>query len=438
MEGTSLSDSLHIQGGKPLSGLIKPSGNKNSALPIICATLLTDEPNVIHNVPDITDIQRLMDFFERLGSEFDWDKEAKTLKIQHKNIQKTTVENLPEGMRSSVMLFGPVLYRTGALSVKNDSTGCSLGAREVDPHLEILAGFGADINWTPDREMTLKDGFKGFDHWFDYASVTATEHFLMCASVAKGSSSLINAASEPHVQDVAKALEKMGAKISGIGTSVLTIEGVDKLGGLEVDISDDHHEIFTFLGIGAITGGEVRVENSIQEHFPLLERTFNKFGVEILHDGNISYVPAGTKLKIQEPITKQLLPKVEGAPWPYFPVDLMPIVMALATVAEGEIMFWNKVYEGAFGWLPELQKYGVRSTVCDPHRVIISGRKDLVPAEVKAPYIIRVVISLFMVASSIKGKSVIQNASPVKRAHPNFVENLQSLGADVFWSEEKV
>jgi len=431
-----VSESLHINGGIPLSGTIKPSGNKNAVLPILCATLLTDQECTVRNVPNITDIEKLIKFFESIGSRCEWDKEAKVVVLQHNNVPDETIQNLPEGMRSSVMLFGPILYRVGSLSVINDSTGCSLGAREVDPHLELLAGFGADIDWDVKRALTLKGEFSAFEHWSDYASVTATEHFLMCAAVTKGKSKLVNAASEPHVQDVARCLVQMGAKVSGIGTSVVTIEGTDQMQGCDVTISDDHHEILTFLGIGAITGGQVRVEHNVQEHFTLMSRTFKKFGVDIIDEDGASYVAPDSKLRIQEPITKQLLPKVEGAPWPYFPVDLMPIVMALATVSEGEMLFWNKVYEGAFGWLPELQKFGARTTVCDPHRVIISGRKDLRPATVQAPYIIRVVISLFMVASSIEGNSVIENAHPVRRAHPNFVENLQALGAKVNWSKQ--
>ncbi len=430
-----MSESLHIHGGKALSGTIKPSGNKNAVLPILCATVLTAEPCTIRNVPEITDIEKLITFYESIGSKCTWDRSTKVITVDHSDLKVGKVENLPEGMRSSVMLFAPLLHRGFDISVINDSTGCSLGAREVDPHLEILDGFGATIDWDPNRELSLESKLTAFNHWFDYASVTATEHFLMGAAVAHGTSTLMNAASEPHVQDVALALIEMGAKVEGIGTSVLKIEGVSELGGCDVTISDDHHEILTFLGIGAITGGEIRVEHDVHQHFPLMTRTFEKFGVTIESDATSSTVRSGSKLQIAEPITKQLLQKVEGAPWPYFPVDLMPIVMALATVANGEMLFWNKVYEGAFGWLPELQKFGARTTVCDPHRVIISGRDDLVPATVKAPYIIRVVISLFMVAASIEGKSIIQNASPVRRAHPNFVENLQALGADVYWSE---
>ncbi len=430
-----MSENLHITGGKPLSGTIVPSGNKNAVLPILCATVLTDEECTIRNIPDITDIRKLVAFFKAIGSYCEWDQQEKTIVVRHDGLGDGEINNLPEGMRSSVMLFGPLLSRVGRVCVKHDTTGCSLGAREVDPHLEVLAGFGVDVDWSSERLLTMDKKFQPFHHWMDYASVTTTEHFLMCAAATPGRSTLMNAASEPHVQDLCKALVAMGAKIDGIGTSVLTVEGVDKLSGCDVTVSDDYHEVLTFLGIGAITGGEVRVEHNQHEHFPLMFRTFSKFGIEVLNDDKGSYVQAGSQLKIQEPLSDHLLPKVEGAPWPYFPVDLLPIVMALGAVAEGETLFWNKVYEGAMGWLPELQKFGARLTVCDPHRVIISGRQDLRPAAVEAPYIIRVIISLFMVASTIDGKSVIHKADPVRRAHPNFVENLQALGADAFWAD---
>jgi len=431
-----MSESLLVRGGKALSGSITPSGNKNAVLPMLCATLLTDETMMLRNVPDITDVEKLVDFFVGLGSNVAWDRDAKTLEINHGRADLNTltaVESLPPGMRSSVMLFGPLLARVGSLNVTNDATGCSLGAREVDPHLDILEGFGASINWGDRRELGLAGDFKANAHWLDYASVTTTEHFVMCAALATGESTLVNAASEPHVQDLCSALVAMGAKISGIGTSVLKVHGVDTLHGADVRVSDDHHEIFTFLAIGAMTGGDVSVEHSVQHHFPLMDRTLEKFGVEVEVTPTGSRVSTADRLRIQQPRTSHLLQKVEGAPWPYFPVDLIPPVVALATVADGDMLFWNKVYEGAFGWVPELAKFGAQVTVCDPHRIIVGGREDLRAATVDAPYIIRVIISLFMVGATIDGESVIRNASPVRRAHPNFVENLRSLGADVSW-----
>ncbi len=429
-----MSESLIVRGGKALSGTIVPSGNKNSVLPILCATLLTSEPMVIRNVPEITDVAKLVTFFESIGSEVDWQKAEHTIRICHARVELDSVSSLPEGMRSSVMLFGPLLQRVNEVNVTDDTTGCSLGAREVDPHLDILEGFGADVNWSPNRRvLKMAKRFEPSDHWLDYQSVTSTEHFAMCAAVAAGTSTLVNAASEPHVQDLCMALVAMGATIEGIGTSVLTVHGVEELHGAEVTISDDHHEIFTFLAIGAMTGGDITVEHSIQRHFPLMNRTLNHFGVDVQMNDTGSRVPADSTLRIHQPRTENLIPKVEGAPWPYFPVDLIPPVVALATVSDGDLLVWNKVYEGALGWVTELMKFGAQVTVCDPHRIIVFGRDDLRPAVVDAPYIIRVIISLFMVAATIDGESMIRNATPVRRAHPDFVENLRSLGADVEW-----
>ena len=434
-----MSESLLVRGGKALSGAITPSGNKNAVLPTLCATLLTDETVTVRNVPDITDVQKIVAFFETLGSEVNWDRDAKTIQVNHGKAdltQRSQVDSLPPGMRSSVMLFGPLLARVGHLNITDDATGCSLGAREVDPHLDILEGFGAKIEWGWRREISLDGAFAANAHWLDYASVTTTEHFVMCAALAQGTSTLVNAASEPHVQDLCNVLVAMGAKIDGIGTSVLKVDGVEALHGADVRVSDDHHEIFTFLAIGAMTGGDVSVEHSVQHHFPLMNRALEKFGVDVEQTPTGSRVVATDRLRIEQPRTSHLLQKVEGAPWPYFPVDLIPPVVALATVADGDMLFWNKVYEGAFGWVPELAKFGAQVTVCDPHRIIVFGRDDLRAAVVDAPYIIRVTIALFMVGATIDGESVIRNASPVRRAHPNFVENLRSLGADVEWVQD--
>lgn len=431
-----MSESLLVRGGKALSGEITPSGNKNAVLPMLCATLLTDDEMVVRNVPDITDVSKIVTFFEHLGSTIDWNRDDKTMRICHASADlgaRTVIESLPPGMRSSVMLFGPLLARVGSLNVTDDATGCSLGAREVDPHLDILEGFGASISWGLRRELTMSGPFQATDHWLDYASVTTTEHFVMCAALAQGTSTLVNAASEPHVQDLCSVLVEMGAHIDGIGTSVLKVHGVESLHGADVQVSDDHHEIFTFLAIGAMTGGDVSVKHSVHHHFPLMNRTLEKFGVEVEPTATGSRVSAHDRLRIEAPRTSHLLQKVEGAPWPYFPVDLIPPVVALATVADGDMLFWNKVYEGAFGWVPELAKFGAQVTVCDPHRIIVFGRDDLRAAIVDAPYIIRVTIALFMVGATIDGESMIRNASPVRRAHPNFVENLRSLGADVEW-----
>jgi UDP-N-acetylglucosamine 1-carboxyvinyltransferase len=425
---------LVINGGQPLSGTITPSGNKNSALPILCATLLTDAPVRLRNVPAITDVEKLVTFFTEQGSRIEWDRAAGTMAIDHSTFDTRRLKGeLPSGMRSSVLLFAPLLQRMKKLAIPSNTKGCSLGVRELDPHLEILEKLGAKISHNGKLSMSLRRGFTAARHWPDYMSVTATENFVMAAALADGESTLINAASEPHVQDLCTALTGMGAKISGIGTSQLVVRGVKKLGGGTFTISTDHHEVVTFLALGAITGGEVKVRRSVPQHFDLITRAFEKLGVRIEHDGDTAIVRRRQRLAIEAPFTSNLLPKIEAAPWPYFPVDLLPCMIALAVRAKGEMLFWNKVYEGGFTWMSELAKFGAHVVVNDPHRIVVFGDRPLRPAVVDAPYIIRAAVGLYMVAASIPGRSVVKNAEIIKRAHPNFVENLQSLGADVEW-----
>jgi UDP-N-acetylglucosamine 1-carboxyvinyltransferase len=425
---------LKIRGGKKLNGEITPAGNKNSVLPILCATLLTNQPVVIRNFPELTDVLKLVELLESLGSKIEWDKQEKILKIDNSGFCKSFgEEGFPLGMRGALLLLAPLLYRHKELEIKEDIGGCSLGIREIDPHLDILKGLGAKVKNNSTLKISIERGFQGGNLWQDYMSVTATENFLMAAVVAKGTSIMDNSASEPHVQDLTNFLISMGAKIEGLGSSKLVVEGVEELKGTDFTISSDHHEITTLLALGAMTGGNVRVKNAIPQYFPLINNTFAKFGVEVKYDGDTAYTKANGKLKVVEPYTKNLLQKVEAAPWPYFPADLMPLMMALAVKAEGSVMFWNKIYEAGFFWIPEMIKFGAHIVMCDPHRVITYGDKPLRPAAVDAPNIIRATVALLMVALTIEGESTIRNADTIKRAHPNFVENLKLLGADIEW-----
>ena len=425
---------LIVNGGKPLSGTITPSGNKNSVLPILCATLLTDAPITLRNVPGITDVEKLVTFFQEQGSKIAWDKNAGTLAIDHSSFDPRRMSGeLPSGMRSSVLLFAPLLQRMKKLTLPANAKGCSLGIRELDPHLEILGRLGARISHDTDLTLRLTGKFRAARHWPDYMSVTATENFVMAAVLAEGTSTLLNAASEPHVQDLCDVLVAMGARIEGIGTSKLTVEGVARLRGGTFAINTDYHEVVTFLALGAITGGEVKVKHSLPHHFDLIVRSFEKLGVKVEHRGDTAIVRRGQTLAIEPPFTSNLLPKIEAAPWPYFPVDLLPCMIALSVRAKGAIQFWNKVYEGGFTWMPELSKFGAHVVVSDPHRVIVFGDRPLRPTTVDAPYIIRAAVALYMVAASIPGRSVVKNADTIKRAHPKFVENLRSLGAEVEW-----
>jgi UDP-N-acetylglucosamine 1-carboxyvinyltransferase len=427
---------LIVHGGKPLSGEIIPSGNKNAVLPILCASLLTSSRVELSNVPAITDIEKLITFFRSIGSQIDWNREQKTMRLDHSNLESTFDSNaLPQGMRSSVLLFAPLLYRFKRITLDSNPKGCALGIRELDPHLEILGKLGATVSHNGVLELSITDRFQGNEHWADYMSVTTTETFVMAASLAKGESKLTNAASEPHVQDLCRFLVSMGARIEGIGTSVLSVTGIDSLDGTSADISSDHHEVATFLALGAITGGEVRVLNSTPKHFALITGSFAKLGVEIRHEGDTAVCAANQTLRIQQPFTTNLLPKIEAAPWPYFPVDLLPLMIALATKAEGTMHFWNKVYEGGFSWMPELTKFGAHVVMSDPHRIIVFGNRPLRPASVEPPYIIRAAVALYMMAASIEGNSVVRKADPIRRAHPGFAENLRKLGADIEWDE---
>ena len=425
---------LIVNGGKPLAGTVTPSGNKNSVLPIFCATLLTSEPVTLRNVPDITDLNKLVGFFRDQGSQIDWDRAAGVMRVDHSTFKATLAnDELPSDMRSTVLLYPALLQRFGKISLNSNAKGCSLGVREIDPHLEILRALGATITEGDPLLIGLPNGFRGARHWLDYMSVTVTENFAMAAAVASGTSTLINAASEPHVQDLCAALVAMGAAIDGIGTSMLQIMGVKKLHGATITISTDYHEVVTFLALGAITGGEVRVQKSLPHHFDLITRAFAKLGVTIEHEGDTALVRPKQALRVEQPFTANLLAKIEAAPWPYFSVDLLPLMIALSTRAEGTIHFWNKVYENGFSWMPELAKFGAHIVVSDPHRIVVFGNRPLHAATVDSPYVIRAAVALTMVAASIPGRSIVRNAEIIKRAHPHFVENLRSLGAELEW-----
>jgi len=426
---------LIVRGGNKLSGEITPAGNKNSALPILCASLLTNEDVTIKNFPDLTDVQKLIELMISMGSQIEWDKKNCILKINNSNFKDNLGNNgFPMGMRGAILLIGPLVTRMQHIEVKKEIGGCSLGIRELDPHLEVLNGLGVMIE---EKEsiltITSPKRLSGGKLWQDYMSVTTTENFIMASSKAKGVSTMTNAASEPHVQDLCNFLISMGAKISGVGTSTLEITGVEELHSTEFSISSDHHEITTLLALGAMTGGEIRVNNAEPEFFPLINKTFNKFGVKIEYEGDTAIVKPVSKLVIQEPYTKNMLQKIEAAPWPYFPADLIQLMIALAVKSEGNIMFWNKLYEGGFFWIQEMMKFGAHIVMCDPYRIIVFGDKPLSPATVDSPNIIRATVALMMVALTIKGESLIRNADSIKRAHPNFVENLQKLGADISW-----
>ena len=425
---------LLVRGGKRLTGRIEPSANKNAVLPVLCATLLTDAPVTLRNVPEITDVLRIVEFFGELGSTVHWDKQAKMLEIDHSTVVPDRKATLPQAMRASIMMIPGLLVRLGEARLEHEVKGCTLGAREIDPHVAVFRAFGAEVGQAG-HEIVFSVTGKGqaTRMWLEYASVTTTENFILSALTVKGTSQIVNAACEPHVQEMCTFLELLGAKIVGKGTSMVSIEGGTRLGGGDYTFSDDFHEVATFLALAAVTGGDIQVRNDHPEHFDLIDCTFGKFGAHVTHEGGWSRLDAPSGLKVEENFTSHLITKVEAAPWPYIPADLLPIFIALGVKAEGQTMFWNKVYEGGLTWHTELSLFGAHTLLCDPHRLITFGGDELAPGTVTSPYIIRVAIALLMVASSIDGESTILDADPIRRAHPGFVDNFVSLGAEVQW-----
>lgn len=427
---------LLVRGGHRLTGRIEPSANKNAVLPILCATLMTDAPVILRNVPEITDVERIMRFFGDIGSTVEWDREGRTLAIDHSTIIPGSRATLPQAMRASIMMIPGLLALLGEARLEEEVKGCTLGAREIDPHVEVFRAFGANVSSTGSEVIVRRTGRpQAAQMWLEYASVTTTENFILCALTAQGTSQVVNAACEPHVQELCTFLELLGAKIIGKGTSMVSIEGGAELGGADYTFSEDFHEVATFLALAAVTGGDIAVRNGHPGHFPLIDRTFAKFGAEVRHGDGWSRLVAPDRLKVRENFTSHLITKVEAAPWPYIPADLLPIFIALGVRAEGQTMFWNKVYEGGLTWHTELSLFGAHTLLCDPHRLITFGGGKMVPATVTSPYIIRVAIALLMVASAIEGESTILDADPIRRAHPHFVENFVALGADVQWAD---
>ena len=422
---------LIVHGGRPLRGSVFPSANKNAVLPILCATLLTREPVVLHRVPDITDVRKLLAFFRELGSAVDIDFATGTLRLQHGSGLCDHGVRLPSGMRSSIMLVPALLQRFGRARLQDDVTGCTLGVREIDPHIDVFLAFGAEV--ALERAATTirtPRRFAASDHWLDYASVTTTENFVLCAAAARGRSRLVNAACEPHVQEFCAFLTLMGARIEGSGSSLLQVEGVAELGGAEYTFADDFHEVATFLALERHhrrrRGGAERRGGAVPAARPHLRQVRRR--ARASSDG---FSRARRR------------PRLEGAADAHRPPDAEGRGRAVAVRARRPAADLRRARRAGRGSDAVLEQ-GLRrrarlerragqvrrdAELRDPHRLIVHGGRPLRPATVESPYIIRVAIALFMVAASIDGRSVIRHALPIRRAHPRFAENLNALGA---------
>jgi UDP-N-acetylglucosamine 1-carboxyvinyltransferase len=422
---------IRVKGGQVLSGEILPSGSKNSAVHLIPTTILFNKKVIFENIPDITDVERLVNILIKLESRVNWDKKKSRLEIDNSNIsfKKLTQKDLGD-MKGTSLLWGALLARFKKVDFTKLPGGCTLGARTLKPIYNALSKLGAEVKEVGEGvKMSLKNK-KTSELWLTEMSPTATTNSILLAVGKKGTTKIIGAASEPQVQDVCNFLVSAGAEIAGIGTSVLLIKGGNALSVITYKILSDHYEIATFLALGAATGGEIRVKNAIPEYFTIINQEFNKFNIKINYKKDTAIVKGRQNVKLKNEGGRTTV--VRAQPWPSLPVDLLPIFVPLALSApRGQVLFHNWMYEAGLFWTSELNKLGAEVIMCDPHRVIVIGGHKLTGATLEAPFIIRATVSLVMSAMISTGESVIQNADTLYRGHPYFSDNLQKLGAKI-------
>jgi len=419
-----------IEGGNPIAGTMRAAANKNAALPIVAACLLATEPVVLHDVPDIIDVMLLIDLLvtagctaERLGPN-SWKIDATG------GIDPTHLDaDLCERIRGSLLLAGPLVARYGEVWIPVPG-GDTIGRRRVDTHVIALESLGATFTWDEGYRFEAKGGLIAAQMFLDEPSVTGTENAVMAASLARGTTVIENAACEPHVQDLCRFLVAMGAKIDGIGSNILTIHGQSKLGGCEYTIQPDHIEVGSFVGLAAVTGGELIIENAgdLAQLRPML-MGFSKLGVEMQLEGTTLRVPPEQRLHIKDDLGGHIT-KLEDGPWPNFPADLTSTAVAIATQATGTIMIFEKMFETRLVFTDKLVMMGARIVLCDPHRAVISGPSRLTGLKMESPDI-RPGISLLTCALAADGRSVMQNVHQIDRGYERIDERLRALGADI-------
>jgi len=423
---------IKVKGGQVLSGEVYPSGSKNSAVHLLCATIIFSKPIVLENIPEITDVVRLVKILEKLGSKIDWDTDKNTIRIDN---SKLSFEKLGKGelgdMRGTSILWGALLARFGKVDFEEFPGGCTLGVRPLEPIFKSLSELGAEIKTSENGvKMSLNESHKK-EVWLTEMSPTATTNSIMLAAVINGTTKIIGAASEPQIQDVCNLLIKGGLSVKGVGSSVLEIKGGNELKSVTHKMLSDHYEITTFLALGASTGGEVKVHNAMPEHFKIINNEFSKFNIKIDYEGDMAIVAAKQNIRIQDTIENKNN-VVRAQPWPALPVDLLPIFIPLALASpRSYMMFHNWMYEAGLFWTSELNKLGAEVIMCDPHRIIVMAGRKLKGSTLEAPYIIRATVSMVMSAMLAKGESTILNADALYRGHPHFSENLKRLGAQI-------
>ncbi len=416
-----------IQGGIPLKGEMTPSGNKNSALPLLAACILTDQPVVLHNIPYIRDVMTMRALLESLGVEFE-EIAPHSWKIQAKNLRPADLDpDICRKIRASILLAGPIVARVGELHLPPPG-GDVIGRRRVDTHMIAIKALGAEANY--DRMFHFKaKKLTGASILLDEASVTGTENAIMACVTAEGHSIIHNAASEPHVQELCHFLNVLGAQIHHIGSNTLHIDGVASLHGGEFTIGPDYLEVISFVGAAVVTKGSIRIRNAGHEYLDMIRLVMGRLGVEWEKDGPDLVVPAEQPMTIEQDLGGAI-PTINVMPWPAFPTDLMSIAITISTQSKGTVLFHDWMYPSRMYFTDKLVSMGAQIVLCDPHRCILQGPTRLFPEKMESPDI-RAGMALVLAALSAEGKSVIRNIGQIDRGYELVDTKLASLGARI-------
>lgn len=423
-----MTDSFLVEGGVPLRGEVTPSGNKNAALPLICATLLTAEPVYLRNVPEINDVIAMRKLLASLGAEMEkvspgcWKFQARNVDI------KELDPDLCRQGRASILLAGPLVGRFGSL-VLPPPGGDVIGRRRVDTHLLAMRALGVNAYYDGSYHFEVQKRLTGANILLDEASVTGTENAIMACVLAQGTTVLRNAASEPHVQELCELLNRMGARISNIGSNVLTIEGVDELHGAEFTIGPDYLEVGSYIGAAVVTRGEILIRNAGNRYLDMVRSVYGRLGVSWETIGNDILVSENQRL-IVEPDLGGAIPEISVMPWPAFPSDLMSIAIVIATQVHGTVLFHDWMYPSRMYFTDKLVAMGAQVVLCDPHRCIVQGPTRLYPEKLESPDI-RAGMALLLATLAAPGKSTIRNIRQIERGYEGVEEKMRALGARI-------
>jgi UDP-N-acetylglucosamine 1-carboxyvinyltransferase len=422
-----------VEGGHSLSGSIRPSGNKNAALPIIAAALLTDRPVALSNVPRIRDVEALVELIRSAGVSAEWTT-RNCLSIHAKSLRSAELDRrLCASIRASILLAAPMIARCGEVTLPPPG-GDVIGRRRLDTHFLALQQLGVEFK-LDDAYRLRAPRLTGADVFLDEPSVTGTENALMAAVAASGTTVLRNAASEPHVQDLARFLVAMGAEIEGIGTNTITVHGARTLTGASYEIGPDHIEVGSFIGLAAVTNSPLRIERAGVEHLRSILLGFERLGVICRVEGDDLIIDKNQPRRIQADLGGHV-PKLEDQPWPAFPADVMSIAIVTATQCEGVILMFEKMFESRMFFVDKLISMGARIILCDPHRAVVIGPTELRGASVESPDI-RAGMAILLAALAARGESVIDNVRQIERGYERIDERLNALGARIQRVEER-